>query len=89
MRYIEFLEVPSIKETRKHIYIDIVQGNGYQIPHVAQEKDYYDIKKHSFPEFMGGNKEIKKHFFLPPQLPVNPVNKLIRRKFITDNNRVV
>jgi len=64
----------------KYPDIDIVQGNMYQYPRA--EKDIYDIKG-KLPEFIRGNLEIKKCYF--NRLPVNAVNKLIRKKFITQN----
>jgi glycosyltransferase involved in cell wall biosynthesis len=67
--------------TIKHLGVDIVQGNHYQYPRV--ENDVYDIKE-KLPEFGRVNINIKKHLYM--HLPVNPVNKLIRRYFITQNN---
>jgi glycosyltransferase involved in cell wall biosynthesis len=65
----------------KYPGVDIVQGNLYQYPRV--ENDIYDIKG-KLPEFAGGNLKIKKKYY--EHLPVNSVNKLIRRYFITQNN---
>jgi glycosyltransferase involved in cell wall biosynthesis len=75
-----------VKEAGKHIKTDIVQGNEYRIPLGAEAGDYIDNKKRGFPEFIGGNKEIKKHRCIPPTIPEMAWNKLIRRGFILDNN---
>jgi glycosyltransferase involved in cell wall biosynthesis len=66
--------------SRKYPEVDIVQGNIYQYPRV--ENDDYELKG-KLPEFVSGNLEIKKHYYMC--LPPNAVNKLIRKKFITQN----
>jgi len=65
---------------QKYPSVDIVQGNMYQYPRV--ENDFYELKG-KLPEFVSGNLEIKRKY--SEVLPVNPVNKLFRKKFITQN----
>jgi glycosyltransferase involved in cell wall biosynthesis len=65
----------------KYPDVEIIQGNGYQYPRV--EKDRYEYKG-TLPEFVVGNSEIKKNY--SRRLPVGCVNKLVRKKFIIENN---
>lgn len=61
--------------------VDIIQGNAYQHPRI--EDDRYDFKG-AFPEFTQNNLEIRKYYY--KRFPINSWNKLIRKKFITQNN---
>lgn len=65
----------------KYPGVDIVQGNVCQYP--KEENDRYELKG-KLPEFISGNKKIKKIHSM--HLPVNAWNKLISNKFITNNN---
>jgi glycosyltransferase involved in cell wall biosynthesis len=65
---------------KKYQMADIIQGNMRRSPEV--EIDGYDISGKGFPEFIGKKLWIKQNFL---NIPINSVNKLIRRDFILRN----
>ena len=65
----------------KYNEVDIVQGNAYQHPHV--ENDRYDFTG-LFPEFTHDSRKIKTYY--SKRFPINSWNKLIKKKFIIQNN---
>jgi len=68
----------------KYPGVDIVQGNIFQYPRV--ENDCYELKG-VLPEFIKGNSEIREYYYKRyKRLPVNACNKLIKKKFITQND---
>lgn len=63
--------------------IDIVQGNMKRIP---AGDDCYELNRFGFPEIYTDNASIRARFYdVWKTFPINPVNKLIRNRFIIDN----
>jgi len=72
----------------KYQWVEVVQGNTMTIPKPPIKKDWRNIHTKNFPEFVNSNKWIYSHFYgmKKDQIPVNAWNKLIKRKFIVDND---
>lgn len=68
----------------KYPGVDIVQGNTRTIP--FQANDWRDIRPKNFPEFVEDSNWIRFHCFSKPKIPVNAWNKLIKKKFLLENN---
>ena len=61
----------------KYPGVEIVQGNSYQCPRV--ENDQYELKE-KLSEYINDNLNIKRNYY--NKIPVNAVNKLIKKYFI-------
>jgi glycosyltransferase involved in cell wall biosynthesis len=72
----------------KYQGVDIIQGNTQTMPMPPKKKDWRNILYKDFPEYADCNKWIYSHFYdiTKEQIPMNATNKLIKRKFIVENN---
>jgi glycosyltransferase involved in cell wall biosynthesis len=73
---------------KKYPDVEMVQGNTQTIPKPTEKKDWRNIHTKNFPEYVDSNQWIYLHFYgtNKRQIPVNAWNKLIKRKFIVDND---
>lgn len=71
---------------RKYPHAEIIQGNIKTIPVPKPSDDWRNLNYKNFPEYSADHTWIKRRSLLEPKIPVNAVNKLIKKKFILDNN---
>jgi glycosyltransferase involved in cell wall biosynthesis len=71
---------------KKYPGVDMVQGNTKTIPEPEPEYDWRNILFKGYPEYVEGNSWIKKYCFDEPRIPVNAWNKLVKKKFLLDND---
>lgn len=71
------------KEVVRHPGIDVVMGRMIDDKH----SEYYNLDPYINHQYISDNKWIQYNIFCyGKNIPINPVNKLIRRKFILDNS---
>lgn len=72
----------------KYPEVEIVQGNTQTMPVPPKEKDWRNILYKGFPEYVDCNEWIYLHFYdnKEEHIPMNATNKLIKRKFMVDND---
>ena len=75
-----------VNVARKYPNVQLVQGNTKTIPAAKPCDDWKNLNYKNFPEYSADHTWIKRHCLLEPRIPVNAVNKLIKRSFIFDHN---
>ncbi len=81
-RAIDFLIAPILSRPETQMSIGSIMPE----PQVEAKIKYYDLKYRNVPDRYDDNESIRRHFYgVGPSLPVNGVNKLIKRKLLIDN----
>lgn len=73
----------------KYPNIEMIQGNMQTVPAPQKQLDWRNIRYKKFPEYINQNDWIRKKFHTSDgmeAIPMNATNKLIKHKFIVDNN---
>ena len=67
--------------------IQMVVGGIEVIPATKEKASFYDIKNKNLPDSYSDNASLRYKFYeTKPTIPVNGVNKLLRRNFLIENN---